>query len=46
MVRLVVEEIELENCCIGVPTLGVVYSTKVVAECKVEMTRWLALNDI
>ena len=38
IVGQVVEEIELEHCCIGVSTPGVVYSTEVVAEHKVEMT--------
>jgi len=42
----VVEAIELENCCIGASTHGVVYSTEVVAKHKVEMAGWLASNDI
>ena len=45
MVGQVVEAIELEHCCIGASTPRVVYSTKVVAEHKVEMTAWLAEND-
>jgi len=40
VVRYVVEAIELGHCCIGVSTPGVGYSTKVVAEHKVEMTGW------
>lgn len=44
IVGQVVEEIELKHCCIGASTHGVVYSTEFVAECKVEMTQWLAGN--
>ena len=40
-----VEAIELEHCCIGASTPGVVYSTEVVAEHKVEMTNWSAGSD-
>ena len=40
-----VEAIELENGCIGASTPGVVYSTEVVVELKVEMTGWLAGSD-
>ena len=40
-----VEAIELEHCCIRASTPGVVYSTEVVAERKVEITGWLAWND-
>jgi len=42
----VVEAIEWEHRCIGASTSGVGYSTEVVAEHKVEMTSWLAGNDI
>jgi len=42
----VVEATELENYCTGASTPGVVYSTEVVVKRKVEMTGWLAGNDI
>ena len=45
MVGKVVEAIDLEHFCIGASTLGVVDSTEVVAEHKVEMIGWLAGND-
>ena len=45
VVRQVVREIDLEHCYIGAFTLGVVYSTEVVVEHKVQMTGWLAGND-
>jgi len=38
VVGQVVEAIELEHCCTGASTPRVVYSTKVMAEHKVEMT--------
>jgi len=41
----VVEAIELEHCCTRASTPGVVYSTKVVAKYKVEMTGWWVGND-
>ena len=46
MVWWVVEVIKLNHCCIGDSTLGVVHSSEVVVEHKVEMTSWLAGSDI
>lgn len=40
------KEINLEHYCMGASTPGVVHSTKVVVEHMVEMTGWLARNDI
>ena len=38
VISQVVDEIELEHGCIGASTLIAVYSTEIVAECKIEMT--------
>jgi len=46
VVGQVVEAIDLEHCCIGASTPGVVHSTKVVAKHKVEMIGWLVRSDI
>ena len=46
VVKMEVKEIKLELCCMGASTPGAVHSTEVVAEHMVEMTGWLAGNDI
>ncbi len=46
MVEQLVKEIKLENCCIWVSTPEAVHSIEVVVKHMVEMTGWLARNDI